>query len=701
MINRAKAIWTDKVIENQYIEAMRIFEACEKKKGIIQICADSDYSVHINGRIVGFGQWRTFPGKKAYDEYDITDFLREGENVLMITAYHQGKDCSVCCRDTAFLAYAVSIDGAKLYSDENTLVREHPNYKSGDMEMITPQLGYSFCYDASKNGGEWKNASVTDDFTAQYFKRPVKRLFLGETVTGSIKTQGTLIRSSVGSTAHMMQRDFLSFAENSEIFNGNTLKRNKDGVYFVIDLKENLSGYFTMTLNAAEGTVIDIGYGEHLDDMRVRTEIDGRNFAVRYVSRGGKQSFTGYFRRFGCRYIEIHITNMKENVEFNEIGLLPAWYPLSREAKFKTENYLFDKLYRACIKTLKMCMHEHYEDCPWREQALYSFDSYIQMLCGYYAFGEYEFAKASLWLLGDSQYESGVLRITAPGNSSITIPVFSLAWILSLEKYVLYSGDTEFGEDMLPIAKRVLDFFEVKNGLVINRNTAEYWNFVEWSDGLDGVSGCDSESDSVTNFYYIFAVEAYDRLCTYCGKVPYNENTAYMKTRIEEEFFDNEGGFYITRRGDARIHELTQAFAVLADMPEADKLASVLAEGDNAFIKTTLSTSLFKYEALLKYGELYSERVLDDMAEVYGNMLFAGADTLWETSEGAAAFDNAGSLCHAWSAVPVYILYRYYVGFKPESPGLEKYSVSPIKNTILGNIKTQLLMPGKVIDLTV
>ena len=35
-------------------------------------------------------------------------------------------------------------------------------------------------------------------------------------------------------------------------------------------------------------------------------------------------------------------------------------------------------------------------------------------------------------------------------------------------------------------------------------------------------------------------------------------------------------------------------------------------------------------------------------------MLDAGATTVWETADGAAAFDNAGSLCHGWSAIPVY-----------------------------------------------
>ena len=39
-------------------------------------------------------------------------------------------------------------------------------------------------------------------------------------------------------------------------------------------------------------------------------------------------------------------------------------------------------------------------------------------------------------------------------------------------------------------------------------------------------------------------------------------------------------------------------------------------------------------------------------------LLDAGADTFWETLEGADAFGKAGSLCHGWSAVPIYIFHR-------------------------------------------
>jgi hypothetical protein len=35
-------------------------------------------------------------------------------------------------------------------------------------------------------------------------------------------------------------------------------------------------------------------------------------------------------------------------------------------------------------------------------------------------------------------------------------------------------------------------------------------------------------------------------------------------------------------------------------------------------------------------------------------MVEYGVGTVWETELGESDFDNAGSLCHGWSALPIY-----------------------------------------------
>ena len=56
----------------------------------------------------------------------------------------------------------------------------------------------------------------------------------------------------------------------------------------------------------------------------------------------------------------------------------------------------------------------------------------------------------------------------------------------------------------------------------------------------------------------------------------------------------------------------------------------------------------------------YQKFILNDIDIVYKKMLDAGATTFWETELGEKDFDNAGSLCHGWSALPIY----YYHLFK-------------------------------------
>ena len=83
---------------------------------------------------------------------------------------------------------------------------------------------------------------------------------------------------------------------------------------------------------------------------------------------------------------------------------------------------------------------------------------------------------------------------------------------------------------------------------------------------------------------------------------------------------------------------------------------------DRKMIPATLSMKTFVFDALLTFGDSYKAYIMQDIKETYGSMLQAGATTFWETEEGEKAFERTGSLCHAWSAVPI----LYYHKLMPE-----------------------------------
>jgi hypothetical protein len=88
----------------------------------------------------------------------------------------------------------------------------------------------------------------------------------------------------------------------------------------------------------------------------------------------------------------------------------------------------------------------------------------------------------------------------------------------------------------------------------------------------------------------------------------------------------------------------------------AKQICEALVHGQE-LTKASLSMMCFKYDALLKVNrEKYSTFIIKDIEAKYKKMLDAGATSFWETELGEADFQNTGSLCHGWSAMPVYYL---------------------------------------------
>jgi hypothetical protein len=63
----------------------------------------------------------------------------------------------------------------------------------------------------------------------------------------------------------------------------------------------------------------------------------------------------------------------------------------------------------------------------------------------------------------------------------------------------------------------------------------------------------------------------------------------------------------------------------------------------------------FFYDACLCADrDRYSEWILEDIEKCYCPMVEYGVGTVWETEIGESDFSRAGSLCHGWSALPIY-----------------------------------------------
>ncbi len=696
MESRSHWIWnTGAEGDNVYVEFIKEFliENVDKDAWLA-ISADTDYAVYINGKFVSCGQFRTFPEERAVDLLPSGRFLRAGINRMCILVYYQGESSMSYAKGRAGLRFYLENFGDEIVSDKSVLSSVSKSYHCGPMYKTTVQLSFGYSCDLSRDDG-WllPDYQLEKRFVESYeypaggslVMRPVKKLDVGgKYEQAKICAQGYFLRKQTdGTTAEKMQSDYLSFADKKSLFvGGQNFPAVIDtdnvppsaGVYVLVDLGREVCGYFTIDIECAAQTQVDIGYGEHLEDLRVRTYVGGRNFADSIVTRDGRQNFTYYFRRIAGRYIQVHFSNVTQ-LKIHYIGIKPVQYPVENVGHFVSEDSLHNKIYENCIETLRHCMHEHYEDCPWREQALYSFDSRNQALCGYYQFQEFTFAKASIRLLGQSVEEDGFIKICAPSDSSLKIPSFSMVWVLEAKEYLEYSKDTDFSEFALKVADKILSkaITGMKNGLAVPPEGENYWYFYEWTDGYDDMNGGElgfrkTEADFCDGMYQMFfymALKSGEAIAEIAGNtelaMKYQQVTANLQLAINKIFWNEEKKLYSSyRMREKHVHygEFMQALALFNGIA-CDPAATCRALMSGLENKITLSASIYKYEGLLKTDSGLLDYVLEDIKKIWGEMLFQGCSTFWETREGAGAFENAGSLCHGWSAIPLYIYLKY------------------------------------------
>lgn len=685
-----KYIWIEEERERGFAEFRRKF-FWRGGRATLRITADYRYAAYIGGRLVSNAQYADLPERKSVNETDVTPFLKKGENVLYIVAAHAGEDFAVSRTMVAAVGFEILENGEVIAaSDENAEGRVAANYEIGD--KITSQIGYGWRYDFTAAGGPWRPGRKVETGFSEV-KRPVKAPTISSPLPCEVVAQGIFRYRGGKTAAERLQNAWMSTLRFSEMTgkerltaaaSGEPLRFSAaggdgaDGIFFIVDLKRETCGHLTFCVVADKPCKAAVGWGEHLADLRVRTEREGRNFACELALKAGENALDEYLYRIGCRYLCMYIES--ESAELVRLSVRETLYPFRLPEKHFGDR-LLDKIYETGRRTLMLCAHDHYEDCPWREQALYGMDSRNQMLFGYGAFGEYELPRASLRLFADSLEEDGLIPLCAPARGRITIPSFSVYWLLAVCENAEADFDGEFVREMLPKAEKMLEIFRARSsgrGVSLFREP-RYWNFHEWCEGLDGgnfnrTEDIPEEKDGILTALVRLASAKLSALERRLGRAEKAEDLRAFSESLRdglEYFYDPDAGLYASyadeggnRRG---YHAYMQAAALSAadNMPEARKksLCAALKAPEGKMTKMTLAALPMLYDAVMATdGDI--GWCVENICSVFGKMLFSGATSYWETENGEADFNDAGSLCHGWSAVGCYVFDKYLGGGK-------------------------------------
>ena len=634
VFENSKWIW--RVGETEFDEYGEFYKEFEWHGGkcVCRLTCDSDYTLFINGKFVASNQYGDFEWYKVYDELDLTPYLKKGKNSFAILVWYFGWCSSRYIQAAPGLIYEIDVDGKVIEkSDEMTLSRSSKGYKSRLLQWITGQLGCSFEYDATKEDawtegkGEGFTASVVVDKKCEFYPRPIRKQKLLDVVKGKQIQQ--------------------------------TEKK-----HYTFDLGTEVVGLVSLSLKTDKPQKITVAWGEDLQNGKVRRFIGGRNFTFTYVAKEGKNEYVNYMLRIAARYIEI---DCEEDCEIELLGMYPQVYG-AKKKEFQLKSKLDTDIYNLCVNSLQLCMMEHYVDCPWREQCLYAFDSRNQMLCGYYAFenGNREYARSNLLLISKDRRADGLTAICYPCGMDLTIPSFCMYYVVAVEEYYRHTGDLSLVKEVFGRITQIIESFmsNLKDCVICRYEGVDHWNFYDWSPYSEGnLWNSDAPvPDMMINSLVAWGLDTYEKLCKEVGKeFPYDGIAEKIRENIRKRFYNEEKGVFTMLEGEEQYTELANAFAVktgIANEKQAKSICEKLASGE--LIPMSLSMKTFKYDALLKTDEnKYKERVFEEIRKDYGKMLEADSSGTWETADGAVAFDNAGSLCHGWSAIPIYYYHKY------------------------------------------
>ena len=649
---------------------------------LLYISAHTNYAVYVNGVFVDCGQLPDMPGRLVYDTLDISRFVHPGENLLEVTQHVTGEPFMTTTVQEPGVIFAIW-DGETVaaVSSEQTLSGRNLRYLSNG-EKLTIQLGFNFNYDANGEDTVF-TPSVIADKPYALIPRPIKKLKIGQCQAGKLLSQGVFLENDPSlSKSQRMQTAYLSSVPKKKMItetdDGFAWKvpedRRADGGYFLFDLEGETIGYPQLVLEADGPTEILVGFGEHLEDLRVRSSCGYRHFCFRYVAKPGENLFFHPFRRLGLKFMQLHIYGSSGKIR--QVGILPTRYPMEPKPMPVTDG-LHKRIWQVASKTLNLCMQDYFCDCVWREQAMYAYDGRMEMLASYYGFHAPEFNRESLRICAQNLRPEGFLEICAPGTEGSLVPSYSAVYLRGVWEYTQYSGDESLAWEIFPVLKTIAEHFTSRiqeNHLIPMYPGAGYWHFYEWQPGMDGKLWGTTTREVITtedydmpmNAFVADGLDCFGALRARLGMPDadtYRERSRRMKQAMHKAFYREAFGGYASRIGDAEPrHEVSQGFMLYLDaVPEECRKGVEALIKEKKLLETTLGLSVYTYEGLLRDPE-NREFVLRDVERRWGWMLQKGADTFWETERGPADFGGAGDLCQGWSAIPLYLFGHYKLG---------------------------------------
>jgi alpha-L-rhamnosidase len=701
-LEHGKWIWIreQETSTNSFILARKIFSLPSlPTKAILYAAAETRYKLYINGEYIGRGSVPSGKGHTYFDNFDVTKYLVAGKNVIAFLVHFSG-NCRtkrpglLCCLD-------VEIDEQRLTitTDETWKVRKADD-RTSQGERIAEGLGFQEVYDAGmqiKNWNQvkfrekgWENASVVglapNPPWGMLVPREIPQLaeekINPRSVFGTFNSPPRPADTDLSEIPDIMAATALSPLTSGNIKDVDALlsedgltyvrtPRGDAGVVVILDFGKEVFGDVEIGIAGSGKGIIDIGYGELIEEGRVKPNRGGLKYTDRLILRNSKFHWQSFEPR-AFRYMQIEFRQCTRQVAVEYVRVNQLSYPVKQTSNFECSDSLLNEIWRAGVYTTKLCMQDTFITSPWSERAQWWGDARIQSRVAYYAFGDTKLLAQGLKQIADSQESNGAIPGMYPPVENDIIADYALLWVFSILDYYAFSNDPKLLKLLYPKVRRLLAWFGKYTGedRLLSKVPARV--FIDHAD-------LQREGDvTILNCLYYQGLRVASIIASLIGKQQDAEQYAELATRlrlaINKHLYSANRGLYAEGRINGKLVEKytsqTNIVAALFDIPDHYQKSTIcrrLLNGTLPQIGTPYFAS-FLLE-LLYSVDLHAE-ALDIIRKKWGPMINVGNSTLWEN------FTLNGDMCHGWSVCPTRDLLAEYVGIKP-ALGSHRFSIAP------------------------
>ena len=474
---KAKPVWAAgaQLEKNLTIGLHALIDINDFENAIFSITASSCYKAYINGEFIGFGPSIAAHDFFRVDQYDLSDKLKPGKNVLAIVVAGYNIDSYYIPNQSSFVQAEMLVDGkvvaATVSAPENNAFQFIASgQRKVDVEKFSFQRTFMEEYNLNPKYNAWMTSADLD--IEMYNERRSHGRWKhpeGKDIV-KIRVEETDKKNLLPRRVKYPDYSIKSYS-----------KKNGENIY---GFDKIYTGFIICKLKVKQTTKLKLAFDELLVNGDINTSRMGVNPFITYTLEPGDYTLES-FEPYDLMYLK---TIVEEGAcEINEVKIRQYVNADVSQAYFKTNNENINKIFEAAKETFKQNALDVFTDCPSRERAGWLCDSYFTARVAHYLSGntlvEDNFMENFLLPEKFKNIPEGMLPMCYPADhtNGNFIPNWAMWFVLQLDEYVKRSGNYEMLLALKPRVLALMDYFkrfQNEDGLLEN---LEKWVFVEWS----------------------------------------------------------------------------------------------------------------------------------------------------------------------------------------------------------------------------